>query len=168
MLNWVTPAIVENQPPILPLHSSLRLQAAHNNLVFPFTLLPYHHLSHLDDLAQGTALLWLVSSVHIAPPSISFDCVRRALHSFDKEACVPHLIQVILFFYNFRQRIGGQSTSLWWRACILSTVLELLALGFSGSLPSARHLTIHLLIRYHRNHCTDHLGRAFSLYCHVF
>ena len=89
MLNWVTPAIVENQPPILPLHSSLRLQAAHNDLVFPFTLLPYHHLSHLDDLAQGTALLWLVSSVHIAPPSISFDCVRPALHSFDKEACVP-------------------------------------------------------------------------------
>ena len=94
MLNSVTPAIVENQPPILRLHSSLRLQAAYHDLPLPYTLLPSHHLSHHDNPAQGATLLWLVSSTCFAPLLMPLDCVPRALCSSSKKTAL-HLVQVL-------------------------------------------------------------------------
>ena len=98
MLNSVTPAIVENQPPILRASQfsqtfRLRITTCHSYT----TLLPSHHLSRHDNPAQGATLLWLVSSTCFAPLLMPLDCVPRALCSSNAKAAL-HLVQVYSLF----------------------------------------------------------------------
>ena len=98
MLNSVTPAIVENQPPILRASQfsqtfRLRITTCHSHT----TLLPSHHLSRHDNPAQGATLLWLVSSTCFAPLLMPLDCVPRALCSSNAKAAL-HLVQVYSLF----------------------------------------------------------------------